>query len=383
MVCFCKELDLTSALPSSRRDSLRMDAPPPQLANMLKLMKLNANLGARSDLNLAKMLPTDPNWLRAKIAAQGATGPLPAVLPPRGGPVLALAARLAVPAALFPLDDLEALKKELTQAILSLEENVMAQTRSISRMPSPSYSNLAMGAHMTLALRAQGLCPFEVMEAELGGAAALGDTGASIARHSETLQFASRLSRSRLPAFGLPVPQVQLAQQLAGLASTTTALGKVPLTPAFIDQLKRQYAALRTFPVPRMKTPLPLLMALAAEMADLDAIHQAFGEDALTPSGQARITAMYTHWAKKRIPLPLPAADLLSQFEALPKVDDVIAGGQAAGAAGPALMSSMTTALPPPPITPFLEVIAALASVMTKMMGQKPFGACSACNFPA
>ncbi|WP_131811245.1 hypothetical protein [Tritonibacter horizontis] len=370
-----------SALPSPQRDSLRMDAPPPQLANMLKLMKLNVNLSARTDLNLAEMLPTDQNWLTANIVAQAPNGTLPAVLPPRGGPVLALAARLAIPAAIFPLDDLEALKNALTEAILSLEENVMAKTHSISQMPSPAYSNLAMGAHMTLALRTQGLCPFEVMEAELGEAMTMGDSGTSVSRQSATLQFATRLPKMRLPAFGLPLPQLKLATQLAGLATTTAALNKPPLTPAFIDQLKRQFAALQNFPVPRMKTPLSLLMALAAQMADLDVIHEAFGEDALTPSGLARINAMYSHWSKKRIPFPLPAADLLSQFELLPDVHDVIAGGQTANAAGLALMSSMTTLMPPPPITPFLEVIAALGSVLTKVMGQQPFGACSACDF--
>ncbi|OIQ32868.1 MAG: hypothetical protein BM562_03775 [Alphaproteobacteria bacterium MedPE-SWcel] len=381
MVCFCKDLDLASALPSTQRDSLRVDAPPPQLANMLKLMKLNANLSARADLNLAELLPVDQNWLTANISAQAPNGTLPSVLPPRGGPVLALAMRLAVPAALFPLDDLAALKDELTQAILSLEENVMAQTHSISQMPSPSFRNLALGAHMTLALRTQGLCPFEVMEIELGEAMTMGDAGTSMARQDATLQFSRRLPGMRLPAFGLPLPQLALATQLAELASTTAALNKPPLTPEFIDQLKRQFAALQNFPVPRMKTPLALLMAMAAEMADLEAIHEAFGEDALTPSGQSRINAMFTHWAKKRIPLPLPAADLQSQFELLPELQDVIDGGQTANMAGPALMSSMSAQMPPPPITPFLEVIAALGSVMTKLMGQKPFGACSACEF--
>ncbi|MCG7624343.1 MULTISPECIES: hypothetical protein [unclassified Epibacterium] len=384
MVCFCKDLELPMALPSTTRDSLRVDAPPPQLSNMLKLMKLNANLSARTDLNLAEMLPQDQNWMAANIVAQAPNGTLPSDLPSGGGPVLALAARLAVPAALFPLDDLEALKEELTQAILSLEENVMAQTRSLPpQMPQPSYQHLALGAHMTLALRAQGLCPFEVMEMELNESAALGDGGTSLAKQNATLQFASRLPKMRLPAFGLPPAQLKLATQLAGLASSTAALNKPPLTPAFIEQLKSQYKALQSFPVPRTKTPLPILMALAAEMADLDVIHEAFGEDALTPAGQSRINAMYTHWAKKRIAVPLPAAELQSQFEMLPEVQDVLEGGRVTKSSGPGLMASMSTQMPPPPVTPVLEVIAALGSVMTKLMRQKPFGACSACDFAA
>lgn len=381
MVCFCKDLDLPTVLPSATRDSLRVDAPPPQLANMLKLMKLNVNLAARSDLNLAEMLPTDQNWLAANIVAQAPNGTLPSVLPAGGGPMLALAMRLAVPASIFPLDDLEKLKEELKQAILSLEENVMANSPSIPMMPSPSFQHMALGAQMTLALRAQGLCPFEVMEMELNEAPTFGDSGTSIAKQNATLQFASRLPKMRLPAFGLPSSQLKLALQLAGLAKTTEALGKPPLTPEFIDQLKRQFAALQNFPVPRMKTPLPLLMAMAAELADLDTIHEAFGEDALTPSGQSRINAMFTHWSKKRIALPLPALELQSQFELLPELQDVIDGGRVTKQSGPALMTSMTTLAPPPPITPFLEMISALASVMAKFMKQKPFGACGACDF--
>ena len=370
------------ALPSTTRNSLRVDAPPQQLSNMLKLMKLNANLSARSDLNLAEMLPQDENWLAANIVAQAPNGTLPSDLPAGGGPVLALAVRLAVPASMFPLDDLDALKKELTQAILSLEENVMAQAQSLPpQIPPPSYQHLAMGAHMTLALRAQGLCPFEVMEMELNESDSLGDSGTSMAKQNATLQFASRLPKMRLPAFGLPPAQLKLATQLAGLASNTAALNKPPLTPAFIDQLKSQYKALQSFPVPRTKTPLPLLMAVAAEMADLDVIHEAFGEDTLTPSGQSRINAMYTHWAKKRIALPLAAAELQSQFEMLPEVQDVLDGGRVTKSSGPALMTSLSTKLPTPPVTPVLEVIAALGSVMTKLIGQKPFGACSSCNF--
>ncbi len=381
MVCFCKDLDLPTALPSATRDSLRVDAPPPQLANMLKLMKLNANLSARSDLNLAEMLPTDQNWLTANIVAQAPNGTLPLDLPAGGGPMLMLAMRLAVPASIFPLDDLEKLKEELKQAILSLEENVMANAPSIPVMPSPNFQNMALGAQMTLALRAQGLCPFEVMEMELNESASLGDSGTSIAKQSATLQFAARLPKMRLPAFGLPAPQLKLALQLDGLAKTTEALGKPPLTPEFIDQLKRQFAALQNFPVPRMKTPLPLLMAMAAELADLDTIHEAFGEDALTPSGQSRINAMFTHWSKKRIAIPLPAEELLSQFEQLPEIENVLEGGRVTKQAGPALMTSMTTLAPPPPITPVLEILSALASVMTKFMKQKPFGACAACDF--
>ncbi|NIZ13964.1 hypothetical protein [Phaeobacter sp. HF9A] len=381
MVCFCKELELPEALPSTTRDSLRVDAPPPQLANMLKLMKLNANLDARSDLNLAEMLPTDQNWMAANIVAQAPNGTLPSVLPAGGGPLLSLAMRLAVPASILPLDDIEALKAELTEAILSLEENVMANAPAIPMMPSPSYQNMALGAQMTLALRAQGLCPFEVMEVELSEAPRLGDSGTSIARQDATLQFASRLPKMRLPAFGLPPQQLALAMDMAALASTTAALEKPPLTPEYIEYLKRQFQALQQLPMPRMKTPLPLLMAMAAEMADLDVIQEAFGEDALTPNGQARINAMFTHWAKKRIPLPLPAAELQSQFELLPDVQDVLEGGRITKQAGPALMSSYSTPVMPPPITPLLEVIAALGSVMTKLMKQKPFGACSACNF--
>ncbi len=381
MVCFCKALDLPTALPSATRDSLRVDAPPPQLANMLKLMKLNANLSARSDLNLAEMLPKDETWLAANIVAQAPNGTLPAVLPAGAGPMLNLAMRLALPAALFPLDDLEKLKEALTEAILSLEENVMASAHSVPMMPSPAFRHLALGAQMTLALRAQGLCPFEVMEMELNEAATLGDAGTSMGRQSATLQFATRLPSMRLPAFGLPPAQMKLALQLAGLATTTAALNKPPLTPAFIDQLKRQFAALQNFPVPRMKTPLPLLMAMAAEMADLDTIHEAFGEDALTPSGQSRINAMFTHWSKKRIPLPLPAAELQALFDQIPNVEDVLEGGRITKQSGPALMTSMTTAMPTPPITQVLEMLAALGSVMTKLMGQTPFGACAACDF--
>ena len=384
MPCFCKSNAAT--LPGlNATANLSVQAVPPQMMKLLSLLGLQGTASgqARADLKLNAMLPamTPDIYLRATMNAKAPNIALPAILPPGGGGAISLMMKLAATG--FPLADPRALLAEIQQAVLSLAANVMPQAQAMPKIPGPQMQNITLAAKMTLALRAQGICPMALagLDYSFESEMELGEAGSSRGTCSAALNFAASLPRITLPPFALPLPKLNLAKELALLAPAATAPGDLGL-PAFSDPnlmkaLMGQLAALSTVPIPNLPISLDELQALADQLSDLATIQEAFGPDALTPAGVARINAMLSYVARLNIPVPLDAQALQMQLDALPKIDDITQGAQAAQSGAVNMAMSMSVQAPPMPVLPTLQSLAKMA----KSLPGLPLGPCNACNF--
>ncbi|MEM7089941.1 MAG: hypothetical protein AAF496_10225 [Pseudomonadota bacterium] len=381
MPCFCQ-----ASLPvSPTTPSLSVQVVPPQMMKLLTLLGLQGTASgqARADLKLNAMLPamTPDMYLNATMNAKAPNITLPPILPTDGGGAISLMMKLAMSG--FPLADPRALLAAVQQAVLSLASSVLPKAQAMPRMAGPQFQNLTLAARMTLALRAQGICPMALAGLDYSYEASmeLGEAGGSRGTCSAALNFAASLPRITLPPFALPRPKVDLARQLALLAPAATApdmMGLPPMSdPNMMQALMSQLAALSTVPVPNLPVSLDDLQALADQLADLAAIEEAFGSDAMTPAGIARINAMLSYIARLNIPIPLEAQALQLQLDALPKIDDITLGAQTAQSGAMNLAMSMSVQAPTVPIMPTLQSLAQMA----KSLRGLPLGPCNPCMF--
>ncbi|GGE52110.1 hypothetical protein GCM10011517_19820 [Actibacterium pelagium] len=209
--------------------------------------------------------------------------------------------------------------------------------------------------------------------------AAKAGTTSSGQTFSTAMGFAATLPRVTFPPFALPGPRVQMAWNMAALgqaAALPTAMGLPPMSdPSLTKALLSQLGVLSTIPVPDMPVSLDDLKAMADKLEDLATIQEAFGPDALTPAGVSRVNAMLRFMSSLKIPLPLPAQTLQVHLDALPDLDDVLSGMQAASSGAMNIAASMSVAPPPVPIMPLLEQLANLS----KMLNPAGLGPCQSC----
>ncbi|MEM7319152.1 MAG: hypothetical protein AAF408_09045 [Pseudomonadota bacterium] len=368
--------------------NLSVMAIPPQMMDLLSLLGLQGEGQGqvRADMKLAAMLPdmTPDAYLKATLAASAPNIQLPAILPPGGGATMSLMMKIAAVAPVFPAMNPRNLVAQVHQAALSLAANVLPPAQSLQAIPPMQMQNMTMAAVMTLSLRAKGVCPMALANVDVSLAAQAGVTD-SRGTCSAALAFAATLPKIKLPPLAMPLPKIQLAQQLAVLAPAAAAppaMGLPPITdPNLTRMLMSQLAGLATVPVPNLPVSLEELEALAARLQDLAMIQEAFGPGAMTPAGVARVNAMLQYMAKLNVPLPIEAKDLKYQLNMLPKIDDVTQGAQAAKNGAINMAASMSVQPPAVPILPVLEKISELAKVLEKALGQNPLGPCGACNF--
>lgn len=380
MPCFCKA-NSTNLMPTA---NLSVQAVPPQMMKLLSLLGLQGTASgqARADMKLNAMLPamTPDMYLKATMAANAPNIALPPILPTDGGGAISLMMRLVATG--YPLTDPRALLAEVQQAVVSMAKNVLPQAQTIPKIPAPQMQNITLAAKMTLALRAQGVCPMALAGLDFSHEAKmeLGEAGGSRGTCSAALNFAAKLPRITMPPFALPLPKVNLARQLALMAPAATAPAAMGLPavsdPNLMKTLMSQLAALSTIPIPNLPVSLEDLQAMADQLQDLATIQEAFGPDALTPAGIARINAMLSYVARLNIPVPLEAQSLQMQLDALPKIDDVTQGAQATQSGAMNLAASMSVQPPAVPILPTLEALKKLA----KSLPGLPLGPCDACN---
>ncbi|MEX0327761.1 MAG: hypothetical protein AB3N07_03475 [Ruegeria sp.] len=364
--------------------NLSVQAVPPQMMKLLSLLGLQGTASgqARADMKLNAMLPamTPDMYLKATMAANAPNIALPPILPTDGGGAISLMMRLVATG--YPLTDPRALLAEVQQAVVSMAKNVLPQAQTIPKIPAPQMQNITLAAKMTLALRAQGVCPMALAGLDFSHEAKmeLGEAGGSRGTCSAALNFAAKLPRITMPPFALPLPKVNLARQLALMAPAATAPAAMGLPavsdPNLMKTLMSQLAALSTIPIPNLPVSLEDLQAMADQLQDLATIQEAFGPDALTPAGIARINAMLSYVARLNIPVPLEAQSLQMQLDALPKIDDVTQGAQATQSGAMNLAASMSVQPPAVPILPTLEALKKLA----KSLPGLPLGPCDACN---
>jgi len=364
---------------------------PPQLGALASLLGLkNAAPVAgmppppRLDQLLAQLLPkvTANAFLRATVTAQNPNLKLPILLPPAGGPMVALAIKLA--ASPLPLHAPAALIAELKQMIASMMAQLMPRAMPIKAMPRLMIKNMTMAARLTLALRAQGICPMALagVDGRFALSAGLAEPRATFAA---TVSFAATLKPPTAPVMMLPPPQLALARLMASLAplqNVHVPLGLPPVTsPQFVPMFQNLLAALAAIPAPPMPMVPAELLALASLLEALSKILEAFGQDALTPAGVARVNAMLAFVARLDLPKPPVAAIALqAKLDALPKIEAVRLGGQMAQV--PLLALSLTTPPPAMALAPLLDAIRALHAVLSNALKTSPFGPCVACKFP-
>lgn len=378
MPCFCKHTCLARITPTSQ---LAVRSVPPQLQRLLALLELEP-VDVRKDEQLSEALPSGgPSWINGALLAQAEGMSIPDVLPPAGGTMMIAMLRLSAAATIFSLQDPPQLLAAVRQAAASLAENLAPQMRSLRAFQSQGLTNMAIAARLTLALRAKGICPTTLTDVDVRS-----EFAPSAPRVEAALHTAANLAGARVQPFKLSAPQLALAQQLAGMAflSDAATISGLPSLndPRLITSLKAQLEALAAMPVPPLVMP-PEEIAL---ISDLDAILDAFGEDALTPEGVARVNALLNAVAKMKVRLPAEAVDLSAQLQVTPDLPHVLKGLDAVRNSGAAIAASASTSASTaalvPPILYQMERMAALAEVLEKALGKSAFGLCNACLFP-
>ena len=377
MPCFCATnmMRLPAMAP---KVSLSAVAPvPPQLAMLADLLGLESMAASgpvamRADMKMNAALPdmTGAAWMNATLGAP---------LPLSGGPVLSLVMRLAAAGMIFPLLDPKKLILQIKQAVASLMAQAMEALAPFQAIPPMQLQNMTLAARLTLQLRAQGLCPMALarVDPSFSAGLSLGDPGVR-------LQQAARFSASlKVQPFALPPAKVNLAMSMAAfapLASAPAAMGLPPVTsPDFMKMAVNMIKAVAALPMMALDA-LGLLDA-AAKLDSIGVIQEAFGMDALTPAGVARVNAMLAHVASLRIALPNPATLLMSQLGDLPDLENVRLGAATAKAAAPVMSASKSMKPPNLAALPLLEAMAALNAVLSQLLGQSPLGACGSCQF--
>ncbi|WP_095593932.1 hypothetical protein [Actibacterium pelagium] len=352
-------------------------AVPPQMVKLNSLLGLQVQAQARADMKLADMLPktTSDAFLRTTLNARAPQVRLPAVLPPGGGAMISMMTKLGAVSQTFPITNPRQLMAQIQQALKCLASRTLPQAQS---MPPMVMQNMVLAARMTLTLRARGICPMALARVDASFAAKAGTTSSG-QTFSTAMGFAATLPRVTFPPFALPGPRVQMAWNMAALgqaAALPTAMGLPPMSdPSLTKALLSQLGVLSTIPVPDMPVSLDDLKAMADKLEDLATIQEAFGPDALTPAGVSRVNAMLRFMSSLKIPLPLPAQTLQVHLDALPDLDDVLSGMQAASSGAMNIAASMSVAPPPVPIMPLLEQLANLS----KMLNPAGLGPCQSC----
>ena len=349
MPCFCYAPTQTLlSLPPT--PPLRIVAIPPQLAQLAQLLGLEpaAAASARADMRLAQALPdTTPDaWMRMTLRARAPGIPLPLALPSGAGPLVSALAKFRLYARLYPMGATDRLIAEIRQA-----------------------------------LRAQGLCPLALagVDGQFVISENLDDPRST---YASAMRLAVGASAMTPRPFALSPAQAQLAGHFAAMAQLDTLhepLGLPPLhDPAFPSAATAMINALAQIPAPRLPLSPAGMLALAGVMEAIDTIKPAFGDDALTPAGTARVNAMLRYVARLSLPRPGAAMALQEQLDLLPPFETVEQGAQAARASAAGLAASMVAKVPDIPLTPVLDALTAVAATMERLF---PPGA-HACDFP-
>lgn len=360
---------------------LTVRSVPPQLMRLFALMYLEP-VKVRADEQLLDVLPAEgPAWIKETLSAQAPELTLPNVLPPAGGMMMVAMLRLSEAGTVFPLQKPRELLAMIEQATASYDAHLAPQIKALAEADGPGLRNMASVARFTLALRAKGICLTTLTEVDV-----LPDYADSARRVKAVLKFASDMSDTGLQPFKLSEGQLSLAQKLAWLASykvSATLSGLPPLSdPRFIDALKSQVDMLAALPTPSSSL-LPDQIRLIAE---LDVILEAFGEDALTSKGVARVNALLDALAKMKIAIPNDARSLADKLIETPAREHVSLGKDAVETAGAAIAASAAVSAPKTfgtaPILFHLERMTTLSEILEKALGKPSLGLCNACQFP-
>lgn len=277
-----------------------------------------------------------------------------------GGPLAQIALTLSLVMGTFKIDDLPQLEFEMQQAADSFSRNIWPRLGWLTTFKIQPLLNLALAARLAIDLRDLGIDPFTVQAGDL--------PASPVGSHNFR--------------FRLTPPQLKMARLLAGLPpllKMNDALNIPPLgDPAAATAMRNRLAGLASLSPPSIQIPFPMILKLAMVLESLAKIHEAFGDDALSPSKLGRISAMMKLWAAFNIPIPMPALALNAKLQALPPMEDIRLGERIAGSSGATLGASFSP--PKLAIMPFLNVMVALHASLKLAIDLEPFDQCGTCN---
>ncbi len=367
LTCFCsvETKELSSLMPTT---SLKVRAVPPQLPQLGALMNLEGAYESETRADTAM-----------SSAFSASAGFLPPTLPTMSfgvGTAFELSARLIAVGKLFPLLDLEALKTQVEQSVSSLTAAIMPFSTNLRAFPDLKMSNMAMAAHMTLALRQKGVCPMEMSGVDASFSTSMGFSSSSAL--SASMNLAADLSMKPFPGFALSADEMKLACELAALAPLAEA--EQPASsgwlPSFVMEMT---ASLESFP--KVGLDPSMLMQDLNKLADLAAIKEAFGEDAMTPQGVARVNMMLDYVARLSLPpIPGPAINLEEKLKMVPDMEEVSAGASVLASMDTSMSASLGWRPTIPSILPLLEALIGMKTGLGGVLGLSANVNCPICK---
>lgn len=376
MPCFCPPMmpSLSGLMPSG---SLSVSAVPPQMPHLIDLLGLTGgSAGAsRLDMQMAPLLPK----LSAQAYFQGIfAGPM---MPSNGPLLMSLTARLGAVAGTFPMMDFKGLMADLRLTLRSLAGFLFPMMARMQSIPSIHIGNMTMAARLTLSMRSLGLCPLALSGLGMSFSESL-NLGDPHTTYNEATRFSGSMKAS-MPRFAVPMPQMGLAVSLAAMAPLATAPATLGLPPVssvnFSASAMAMLTQLGSIPLP---SPLPNLMADLSRLSDLMTINKAFGPDAMTPAGVARVQNMLSFMGRLNLPgLPIDLSGLQAKLDMLPSIDAVNTGAEVVQSSSASFKSALSFNPSLPLILPVLEAINALKSVLADFLGTSPTGPCGSCQF--
>lgn len=387
MPCFCcTPADaLTALVPPA---PLQVQAIPPQMAQLTGLLGLeDPSSGERSDVKLAGALPDmgAEAWMRATMEATAPQVTLPRRLPMGAGPLVSAVMKLGQQGSMFPFAAPDRLIASIRQTLVSFSAGPLSAAGPLMAMKTPEFDRLTAAARMTLSLRAQGFCPLALagVDQQFVLAEGLDDPRST---YTAVMHTAVDLSAHPQP-FAMSSDQVGLAGQFAAMAEMGTMHDPLGLPPSsdagFPSAAMELLTDLSSIPMPRMEMSPGAMLELAGVLEATDTIHQAFGSDALTPAGTARVNAMLSYMGHMSLPDAGAAMAVQSQVDMLPPFDAIQSGAMAARSSGATLAASMTASPPALPMGPALDAMSALGAVMEHALGRSPFCADETdCSYP-
>ncbi|WP_299044398.1 hypothetical protein [uncultured Tateyamaria sp.] len=295
-----------------------------------------------------------------------------------------MTAQMSAVGSSFPMHDPRAVLEELKRTLRSLRAYLWPFGTSMLSIPRPHLASMTMAARMTLSLRAQGLCPMALSGVDMSYSNAM-NLGCPHTTLNAAIGVHAGLGTAQFPAFGMSMPQLNLAMTLAALAPLADApmtLGLPAISdPGFGDAAMDLLSGLGGIP------PLPFDISQLLEhltmISDLSAITEAFGPDAMSPAGIGRVQAMLNYMFGLRLPaLPSAALSLQPKLDMLPSMDNVLAGAAVAQNGANTFAASMRFNPSLPVILPFLSVLDALKAMLGHAFGGMPT-ACSLCRVAA
>ena len=367
MTCFCPPRVAPLGALTAPKANLSVGPVPiqmPKLVAMLGLPMPDSAPAPRVDMKMAALL--------TPMVGQSWVPPMPPAM-------MGKMANLAALAHLLPLEDIGALMEELREMIAALAENVQPVLSQAAHLPKKPMMNMVLAARMTLSMRAQGLCPMDMSGLDSTFAQTNG-LQPHPGKMSATMSAARGMGR--MPRFALPIPMQTMAMTLASLGPLESIPTSLALPPISSSQFSGAAMALlaQLARIPPLPIDASKMLAELSQLTDLAAIQQAFGENAMTPAGVARVQAMLNYMSKLPLPpVPPMALALQPKLDMLPPLPAVEAGARVASLNVQTFNQAASLSPPRVPILSPLMALNALKNVLADILGVEPHSGCAVC----